>query len=79
MCTHWHRNGTFKECHLLHDTVESGMRVTLPHSHCISCKCQVRHSSNLLKNKNYLITVIEIKQSRLLTILANVEGNHVNY
>lgn len=40
-CTHWHKNGTFSECHLLQDTIQSGTRVTLPHSNCISCKCQV--------------------------------------
>ncbi|XP_035713411.1 protein kinase C-binding protein NELL2 isoform X3 [Folsomia candida] len=40
-CTHSHRNGTFSECHLLEETIQSGTRVTLPQNNCISCKCQV--------------------------------------
>ena len=48
-CTHWHANNT--ECQLIQntiDTIESGTRVTMPHHHCISCKCQVSISAKYL-------------------------------
>ncbi|CAL8115132.1 unnamed protein product [Orchesella dallaii] len=49
-CTHWHRNSTFSQCHLLQNTIESGTRVTLPHNNCLSCKCQY---GNLCCNYDY--------------------------